>query len=193
MNILEESNLPVRSVIHSSKIKNHRCRLRPAALRSMASNVALEGEFMLPHKKSHLRGCVATVCRSSAVGLREQRVWLPLTCENQPLCSASWERRISRVGFRGWNSGGGSMLMQLGGLNGGGMARIYLTRWHHREDMHNGDPCHSTFDRVQFILWSTQLFQCGCSDRGKSSQSTSHNIRCCFEASASYRYQSRFL
>lgn len=38
------------------------------------------------------------------------------------------------------------MLIHLGGLNGGGMARIYLTRWHHREDMHNGDPVirHST-------------------------------------------------
>lgn len=24
------------------------------------------------------------------------------------------------------------------------MARIYLTRWHHRKDMHNGDSCYSS-------------------------------------------------
>lgn len=48
--------------------------------------------------------------------------------------------------------------------------------------MHNGDPCRSTgtADGV-------------CSDGGELNQSASYNIRCQFEASASYRYQTKFL
>ena len=61
--------------------------------------------------------------------------------------SAALFSLVGAMHIPGWisgrNNGGRSMLVQLGRLNEE-MARIYLTRWHHREDMHNGDPCYSS-------------------------------------------------